>query len=189
MSVTVIATPADPLANSYCTVEEADAYHDARLHATDWLVSGDVKAAAVVMATRLLDAYYSWTGSVLTAPPTPGLPQGAYRAWTGAASTETQALCWPRTGMYSRNGYALGSGEIPQPLKDATAEFARQLIAADRTLDSDAEVQGLRSVRAGSVTIAFRDMITSKAIPDAVHTLLVPSWTTVYGGMSPFKVI
>jgi len=44
-------------ANSYATVAESDAYHDGHLYATAWTgaTSGN-KAAALVMATRLIDA-------------------------------------------------------------------------------------------------------------------------------------
>jgi hypothetical protein len=181
MSIVLVTTPGLSTANSYVTVAEADAYHETRLHSNDWLVSGEVKAAALVMATRLLDAYYSWTGDPLTQPQLPYLPAGAYRAWTGNATSATQSLSWPRVGMLTRNGFPLPSDAIPQELKDATSEFARQLIVADRTLDLSADVQGIKSVKAGPVTIAFKDMMELKVIPNVVHTLLVPSWTTLYG--------
>lgn len=186
MSVIIIATPGAADANSYCTEAEADAYHEARLHADDWLVSGDVKAAALVMATRLLDAYYSWTGDPSTQPQSPKLPRGAYYAWTGAASSEEQALCWPRTGMYTRNGFTIASGEIPTTLKYATAEFARQLIVADRSLDNDVEAQGITSLKAGPVSLSFKDAIIPKVMPDAVQSLLVPSWIIKRGGVGLF---
>lgn len=190
MAITLVTTPADPSANSYATVAEADAYHETRLHDEAWLVSGEVKNAALVMATRLLDAFYSWTGDVATAPQSARLPKNAFFAWTGAASTETQNLCWPRTGMYTRNGYAIPSGEVPNALKDATAEFAMQLITADRSLDSDVSAQGITEIKAGSLGVKFKDMVESKVMPDAVHSLLVPSWTTVVGYTNAiFKVL
>lgn len=190
MALTLIATPAASDANSYCTVAEGDAYHESRLFTDTWTdASAAEKATALVMATRLLDAFYSWTGDAMTQPKSPKLPKGAYYAWTGLATTSTQALCWPRTGMLTRNGYAIESGEIPNGLKDATAEFARQLLAADRTADNDVEAQGLKSLSAGPVSLSFQDMVYRKLIPDAVHELLVPSWCIVYGGSSLFKVL
>lgn len=65
---------------------------------------------------------------------------------------------------------------IPQNLKDATAEMAGQLGNADRTLDNDVIVQGLTSVRAGSVALTFKDMIEARVLPDAVWDLMPPSW-------------
>jgi hypothetical protein len=67
---------------------------------------------------------------------------------------------------------------IPQDLKEATAEMAGQLGNADRTLDNDVIVQGLTSVRAGSVALTFKDMIETRVLPDAVWDLMPPSWFT-----------
>lgn len=172
MALTLVTTPAAPTANSYATVAEANAYHEGRLHVDDWDDADDaIKAAALVQAAKFLDA----------------MP----RAWTGAASTAEQAMGWPRTGMLSRNGYALASGEIPNALKDAQAEFARQLIATDRTEDNAITLQGITSVKAGSVDVKFREKTLEEGedrtallrrdsleamIPDAVIALLVPSW-------------
>ena len=42
-------------ANAYADVAESDAYHEGHLYATDWTgASGATKAAALVMATRLV---------------------------------------------------------------------------------------------------------------------------------------
>lgn len=172
MAITIVVTPAAADANSYGSVEEGDAYHEAHLYGDDWTDASETeKAAALVMATRLLDA----------------MP----RAWTGSASTETQALGWPREGMLSRNGYALASGEIPVDLKNAEFEFARQLLTADRTADNAITIQGIASVKAGSVAVTFKDSSAEGVderlamrrrdsleamVPDAVIVLLVPSW-------------
>jgi len=185
----LIATPAAANANSYATVAEADAYSDSRLFTDDWLTGTADKERALAMATRLLDAFYTWTGSAVTQKQSQNLPKFAFYAWTGTPSTETQALCWPRQGMYSRNGFAIPSGEIPQPLKDATSEFARQLLVADRSADNDIEAQGITSIKAGPVSLTFKDMIEKKVIPDAVHSLLVPSWCIKASTPSIFEVL
>lgn len=114
-----------------------------------------IKIPALLMATRLLDALYRWEGF---------------------AVTETQALAWPRVGLITRNGFSIGETTIPTELKDATAEFARQLIAEDLAANNDAETEGLRSLRAGPVTLEFRDNVTAKVVPDAVFNLLPPEW-------------
>lgn len=67
---------------------------------------------------------------------------------------------------------------IPQELKDAESELAGQLGNADRTLDNDVIVQGLTSVRAGSVSLSFKDTIFPQVIPDAVFNLMPLSWLT-----------
>jgi hypothetical protein len=166
--MTLVTTPGAADAVSYASVAEADAYHLTHLYATDWDAASETqKEAALVMATRVLDA--------------------SPRAWLGAASVETQALGWPRTGLVNRNGFAIASGELPSALKQATAEFARQLLTADRTADNAIVLQGIASLSAGPVSLSFRDRepeylaITRKesleaVVPDAVIALLVPSW-------------
>lgn len=67
---------------------------------------------------------------------------------------------------------------IPQALKDAQAELAGALGTADTTLDNDVIVQGLKSVKAGSVSLTFKDMIERHVLPDMVWNLMPPSWFT-----------
>jgi len=81
--------------------------------------------------------------------------------------------------MLDRNGNAIGSGIIPQELKDATAELAGHLAKGDRTIDSDVVIQGITSIKAGSVSLSFKDSFdATKVIPDVVLSLLIPSWLT-----------
>ncbi len=111
-------------ANSYATVAEADAYHEARLHSDVWSdaaiagtgVDTTTQPAALVWATRILDEQCNWLG----------LPY-----------TTTQRLRFPRTGVYSPDGVLLGPAVISPWLKNATAELARMLIASDRPLDAE----------------------------------------------------
>src|SRR5678816_1654927 len=65
MALTLIKEDGSGLANAnaYADVAEGDAYHEGHLYATDWTAaSGATKAAALVMATRLIDAYYQFRG-------------------------------------------------------------------------------------------------------------------------------
>lgn len=178
---TIIATPGDPTANSYLTLAEAQAYWDTKLFTDAWDASPD-QEAALILATRTLNA-------ILTPRREYNLAVGAVMAyfetgptWTGLIASNTQALPWPRTGMFNRNGVAINPATIPQELKDATAELAGQMSLADRTIDNDAAVQGIASVKAGSVAVTFKNgagaALTLKVLPDFVWNLLVPSWLT-----------
>jgi hypothetical protein len=162
------ATPAGVTANAYATVAEADAYHDARLHRDDWEATGaDVatKTVALIMATRLLDAMYCW------------------ESW--ATNPQTQALQWPRVAMLARNQLSyIPNDVIPAELKNATAEYARQLIAADRSADSDIETQKIKSLTAGPVSLTFGDGVVARPVPDAVVSLLPSWWGYVRGRVS-----
>lgn len=156
---TLIATPAGATANSYATVAEADAYHDSRLHRTDWAATGsdaDTKTVALIMATRTMDALFVWA------------------AWP---TTTTQVLQWPRNAVPRRGGLTyVGNMEIPPELKNATAELARLLIVEDRTADNDIEKNKLKSLKAGPVELAFGEGVTAKPIADLVAALLPPEW-------------
>ena len=175
MPVTIVATPGASNANSYCTLLEAQAYFDARLDVPGWSDSLD-QTVLLAMATRVLDGFARPFRQLV---PASGGVAAHYRVrgtWTGAPTTTTQRLAWPRTGMYDQNGNAIGSMVIPQDLKDAQAELAGQLGTADRTLDNEVSAQGITSIRAGSVALTFKEMIETKVIPDAVWLLMPASW-------------
>jgi hypothetical protein len=98
--------------------------------------------------------------------------------WTGAPASTTQKLPWPRTGMYDANGNAIASTVIPDDLKDAESELAGFLGTGDSTLDNAVIVQGLTSIKAGSVSLSFKDMIEQHVLPDFVWNLMPSSWFT-----------
>ena len=110
-------------ANSYATAAECDAYHDGHLYATAWTgASEESKAAALVMATRLIDAQYQF---------------GGFRAHS------EQALQWPRIECPDPNRARVLWGIqrpecvpldlVPAAVVAATCELARELLIADRT--------------------------------------------------------
>ncbi len=141
-------TPGGADANTYCSEEDCDAYHEGRLYTDTWDdADDDNREKALRMATRLLDQWFEWDGIVATAE---------------------QALLWPRIGAIGASGHLLPSDEIPVAIREATAELARQLLDADRSADSDVETQGLKRIMAGSVELEFTGAASAKVIPDAV---------------------
>lgn len=172
-------TPGGASANSYATVAEFKTYRTNRLPSVAGvLTASDAQIeAGLIVAARALDASFDWTGS---------------------AVDSTQALTWPRKGMLTRNGFAVptsGATSIRPELKDAQCEWAYQLLAGiDTTSDNDAAKQGISSVRAGDVAVAFQNVNTSTEesvdmiirrlgsefnylnAPGEVRRLLVPSW-------------
>lgn len=172
---TLVATPGAANANSYETLAEAQAYFDTRTTMLGW-DNADDQSVLLMMATRALDMMfvphrrlvrYNGVAYYITTP-----------QWTGTPATATQALAWPRIGMKDRLGRDILSTVIPQELKDALSEFAGQLGLGDRTLDSDVAVQGIKAVRAGSVSVNFKDDVQAQVIPDAVWNLMPDSWFT-----------
>lgn len=164
MALVLVATAGAANANSYATAVQGDSYHEGRLFSTTWTgASTATKEAALVWATRILDRRIIWHG------------------WP---KYTTQALQHPRTGLLTNNGVAyLPDTTIAQEIIDATAEFARQLIAEDRTLDYDIEAKGITSLRAGSVALTFKDDASAKVVPDAVLDLIPAHWI-ISGGRS-----
>ena len=136
--------------NAYCTLDEADLYHEMRLHVSDWTgASDDDKEAAIMWATSLLDTLVTWNG---------------YKY------DEDQALLWPRDGVLDRAGYDIDVDEIPQFLKDATAEFARILIATDKTAETD--TKGFKSIHVGSIQLSIDRYDRPGMLPKSVWNLV-----------------
>lgn len=176
MALTLVSTPGAANANSYEEVTDADAYFEARVALDPAWDEADSKEALLVMATRVIDAAFRGQRTLV-----PG--KDSYyrigRKWLGATASSTQRLAWPRIGLYHDNGAAIAADEIPWELKEAVAEMAGQLGGTDRTLDNDVAVQGITSVKAGSVAVTFRDgAILAQTLPQAVVDLIPPSWYT-----------
>lgn len=178
MAIEVIATPNAADSNSFITLAEYAFYHERRLPLEPpVVVTGDIAARNVIMATRVLSAMIQprrtlrWDRD--------GKPYYyTSRTWTGTIATDTQALAWGREGMFDSLGRAIPSNVIPQELKDATAEFAGQLGNSDRTLDFEVATKGVTSIKAGSVALTFNEMVQAQVLPDMVLNLMPVSWFT-----------
>ena len=163
---TLVATAKSSTANSYCTLAEADQYHDDRpAVSTTWADASDGnKTKALLWATKLMESLF---------------------AWTGYATTTTQAIGWPRTGLLDRIDTALDSDTVPAEVKNAQAEYARALLVENLAQDNDIEVQGISSIKAGSVALAFNSSQYNKVIPDAVFLQIPSAWfSSVRGRIS-----
>ena len=163
---TLVATAKSATANSYCTLAEADQYHDNRPAAsTTWAdASENEKIRALLWSTKLMESLFTWTGY---------------------ATTTTQAVGWPRTGLLERIDVVLDSDTVPSEVKDAQAEYARQLILANRSEDNDVESQGIASIKAGSVFLQFTADQYNKVVPDAVYLMIPQDWfSSVRGRLS-----
>ena len=113
-------------ANSYADVADADAYFEGHLYASAWAAADTAtKAAALVMATRLVDSQFQFNG---------------FRAH------DTQALQWPRercpdpdrnlvtsTTLSPVLTNFVPSTQVPSGVAAAVCEMGRELLIADRT--------------------------------------------------------
>lgn len=165
---TLVTTVGASNANAYVTLEVANQYHEDRpVVKTTWAdASNAEKNAALLWATKLLDSLVDWKGWVVD---------------------DVQALLWPRHGMEYPSGYSVDNDIIPTELQEATAEYARQLLAEDRAGDSDIETKGITSIKAGPVTLTFKDSVYSKVVPDIVFHLIPREWGTIRGRASGIR--
>ena len=106
-------------ANAYASAADGDAYHDGHLYATAWTgATTGKKEAALVMATRMIDAHYQFNG---------------------VRAQVLQALQWPREDCRDPDAEEDALGQrfvlgtvVPKAVLDAACETARALIIEDR---------------------------------------------------------
>lgn len=162
MALVLIATPGAANANTYVALADVTA-HAATLVPvpTAWTSAGDdVQRRACVHATRLLDR----------------LP------WAGEPVTTTQALAWPRYGVYAPNGVAYATDAIPQPIQHATARLAIWLVQQDEDPESRGDLEGLTALSLGSgVSFSFSEG-TSSGSP--FETFLRDVLRPILGGLA-----
>jgi hypothetical protein len=164
MPTAINATAGDPGQNAYATVAEVTTYFDDRPQAgTTWSgADPDDQIRAVLYATKLMDALFVWTGHT--------------------ADPGGQGLLWPRVGMWYRSGESVPSNIIPDELKDALAEYCREVLAGDRTADNPIETLGLKKLKAGPVALEWDEDTAAKVVPDVVVNLLPDDWFTSISG-------
>jgi len=142
-------------ANSYATLVQGNAYHEGHVAASNWTAATDAqKEAALVMATRAIDALFRFEG------------------WK---RTATQALQWPRSDCpdVERSGGEayLADDALPACVRDATSELARFFLAEDRT--GDAEGIGLRSLTIeDALRLVFDPLRPKPVVPQFVQSIL-----------------
>jgi hypothetical protein len=154
MAITIIATPGASNANSYCTLAEANTYHDeSRYHSKEtWLenTTSD-RSRALIWASRLLDEMVTWDGAIVDT---------------------NGALRWPRYDVWHEDGYMISSTIVPQFVKDAASEFAYHLLIEDRTLETNRDTMGFEKIEIGDLKITV-DKYTSKPImPPSVWQII-----------------
>ncbi|MDR3458091.1 MAG: hypothetical protein P4N60_11635 [Verrucomicrobiae bacterium] len=140
-----------PDANSYADVADGDAYHDGHLYASAWTAATtDKKSAALVMASRLIDAEFQFNG---------------------LRSVAAQALQWPRLNCPDPDsGEAVSNTNVPKALVKAACELGRELILSDRTASPAGE--GLKYQNVGGNQTGYDKTDTRPVIPAIVQALL-----------------
>jgi hypothetical protein len=142
-------------AESYVSADDADTYLVARGAPATWEAASDVKRQqALRVATEWLDArmMYRWLGQVVSA---------------------SQALAWPRAGVYDINDVYVASDAVPTAVERATAEAAAAFIEDASSLqpgNADAGDVEVETVKLGSVTHT-RELRSSSGAPQVIATV------------------
>ena len=147
--MSVDATPGGSSANSYISNTDVDAYWLAR-NSTTWSSASDTeKDAALIEATQYLDSRYTWIG---------------YLADTA------QALNWPRTDAYDKEGRELT--DIPNNVESSAAELALQALSGRlvNTGSSNGKVTSMEKV--GEIEVEYFENANLKASYEYVDQLL-----------------
>ena len=155
-------------ANSYASWADGDAYFAGHAYPTPWVFQITQYAAspepALVMATRLIDAYCRFDGfkkSVAQALQWPRQAVVDREADFGVAGVGLVRQAWPVGPVY------LSADVVPACVVQATCEMARELLAVDRTGAPLGE--GLKSSSVSGSTFVFdkndrRPVLTSTVI-------------------------
>lgn len=159
-------------AESYADLAFANAYVTSQGGDATWDATGDpAKEAALRKATQYVDDTFE--------------PQ--WKGWRKAAS---QALRWPRQGVYDRDGYQLASDALPLRLKQATAVVALEIALGKSPFAAAATTESLthEDIQVGSLRIAQTfsgaGQSAQPSIPKAealVQDLLKPAGMPVRG--------
>lgn len=140
-----------PNANSYVSVEEADAYLEANVHAwTSWSTTDtSTKEALLIWATRYLDQRVDWAGRI---------------------ASNGSSLRWPRVGVKDLDGNWIDDNVIPTQLKWAVIELAWNLLSTDPTAPTSSA--GLERLKVDVIELEFTKYYTALEVPSSVQALL-----------------
>jgi hypothetical protein len=162
-------------ANTYALVADGDAYFLGHAYPSPWspAPSPDNRDAALVMATRLIDAYC---------------------LFLGAKKSSSQALQWPRLGVpdrdadfafFLRPGFIspppfLSADTVPSCVVQATCEMARELLKVDRTAARAGE--GVTLFISSGTQVTYDKHDKRPVLTETVKALLAPVLFAIPGG-------
>lgn len=175
------STAGSPTANSYLSVEDADALAAGLINGSDWLsLTDQQKQALLVQATTRLDAEI-YGGVPTTTVNTMGNPH--------------QALQWPRNwivdGNCSGGGFThLDPTKIPAALEKATFYQAMHYYNEfmDNPTVSRQDMDRLTALSIGPLTMAIQKRAEER-LPDMVKRLLVSIGSNAWDGAAPLKIV
>lgn len=143
------STISGPDANSYASLAEAEAFFSDHQSGTWTDADWDDRERALISATRRLDVL----------------------DFLGRRTHQDQALSWPRTGLYDRDGWGIPEDEIPRDVKYAQFELTRLLLADAAYLD-ETGLEEFSSLRIGPISMDLRGRKIPGELPEEVKRFL-----------------
>jgi hypothetical protein len=148
-------------ANSYCSVADADDYHDL-IGSTEWVGDTDAKELALIKATLSIDTIY---GAMFDSQPLPN-----------------QEMSWPRFNFWDKHNRFRESGTIPRELKRAVATLALKHLkgtaelfpAEDNAANIQSESVSVDGVVTSSTTYFGKSNVAKHAGFTDVEAMLTP---------------
>lgn len=145
----MINTPGAVNADSYVSLAEAETFFSSSVNTVAWLVTDELKEAALIEATRLLDSQFNWFGTI---------------------ASDSQALRWPRNLVVDADGRAILATAIPKAIKDATCNLAYFLLDSGGLTQTQSDVLG---IKVGPIDIKFADGATTIGLPRFIARSLI----------------
>jgi hypothetical protein len=139
-------------ADTYVSLEAVETYFAAHGAPTDWTGTDAVKEGALRVARQWIDSAYTWKGGIVD---------------------ETQALDWPRQGVYDDEGRAIAEDSIPQALKDAQCEAAVEHLRSSLTVPV-ARGGMVKRTKVGPLEKEFMDGAPGARLRTFLTSLLAP---------------
>lgn len=173
------STAGSPTANSYLSVEDADALAAGLINGSDWLsLTEQQKQALLVQATTRLDA------EVYGGVPT---------TTVNTSVTPHQALQWPRNWIIDNNhggSTHLDPTKIPAALEKATFYQAMHYYNEfmDNPTVSRQDMDRLTALSIGPIVMSIQKRAEER-LPDMVKRLLVSIGSNAWDGAAPIKLV
>jgi len=145
-------------ANSYVSMASALDYSDHNSFTSTWSTyTSALRENALITATEYLDVWVEWNGDIVS----------EHRI--------EQNLRWPRYGVYDLDGYEMDSDIVPVWLKNATTEFAFNIISSGDPF-AVPDTAGFKKLKVGSLEleVAADDRDQYGGIPDRVQAIVEP---------------
>jgi hypothetical protein len=145
--MTLDATIGGTSSNSYVSLADAALYFADSAYVSAWDDTDETQSNLLISATRRLDQ----------------------EQFMGYRSSYTQALKWPRSGVYS-DGILVAFDTIPQKVKDAVCELA--LVLAGSNILEQSELANFKSLSVGPISLVMNQPVQSGSLPAQVARLL-----------------